>query len=150
MSLILQSYIIPGLTLTTWLKVSLIYHLENSIKELCQKHGYSFIDNCNVSSENLWQDGLHLNHSGKGVLLSNYVVTLNDSYFLGPSFHIVDSNSLFEFKCYEPKENACLIRENDKALNNQVQVPKLDSVDSVITNAKIGLRKMKFGLKNQI
>ena len=28
-------------------------------------------------------------------------------------------------------------------MNNQVQVPKMDSVDSVITNAKIGLRKMK-------
>ena len=28
-------------------------------------------------------------------------------------------------------------------MNNQVQVPKKGSVDSVITNAKIGLRKMK-------
>ena len=57
-----------------------------SIKELFQKHGYSFIDHSNVSSENLWQDGLHLNNSGKGVLLNNYVVTLSYSYFLDPFF----------------------------------------------------------------
>ena len=81
-----KQIIISGLTLTTWLKASFIYQLNKSIKELCQKHGYSFTDNSNVSSENLWQDGLHLNNSGKGVLLNNYVVTPNDSYFLGPSF----------------------------------------------------------------
>ena len=61
-------------------------HLNNPVKVLCQKHGYSSIDNSNVSSENFWQDGLHLNNSGKGILLNNYVVTLNDSYFLVPSF----------------------------------------------------------------
>ena len=82
----LKQIIISGLTLTTRLKANLIYQLNKSIKELCQKHGYSFIDNSNVSSENLWQDGLHLNNSSKGVLLNNYIVTLNDSYFLGPSF----------------------------------------------------------------
>ena len=62
------------------------YQLNNSIKALCQKHGYSFIDNSNLPFENLWQDGLHLNNSGKCVLLINCVVTLNDRYFLGPSF----------------------------------------------------------------
>ena len=61
-----KQIIISGLTLTTRLKAR-------------------FIDNSNVSSENLWQDGLHLNNSGKSVLLNNYVVALNDSYFLGPS-----------------------------------------------------------------
>ena len=45
--------IISGLTLTTRLKASFIYQLNKLIKELCQKHGYSFIDNSNVSSENL-------------------------------------------------------------------------------------------------
>ena len=80
-----KQIIISGLTLTTRLKGSFIYQLNKSIKEVCQKHCYSFIDHSNVLSENLWQDGLHLNNSGKGVLLKNYVVTLNDSYFLGPS-----------------------------------------------------------------
>ena len=82
----LKQFIISGLTLTKRLNASFIYQLNNSIKVLRRKHGYSFIDNSSVSSENLWQDGLHLNNSGKRVLLNNYVVTLNDSYFLGPSF----------------------------------------------------------------
>ena len=66
----------------TRLKTSFIYQLKNSIKEFCHKHGCSFIDKSNVSSENLWKDGFHLNNLGKSVLLDNYVVTLNDSYFL--------------------------------------------------------------------
>ena len=61
--------IISGLTLSTRLNASFISLLNNSIKVLCKKHGYSFTDNSNVSSENLWEDGLHLNKSGKGVLL---------------------------------------------------------------------------------
>ena len=81
-----KQIIISGLKLTMRLKASFIYQLNKSIKELCQKHGYSFIDNSAGSSENLWQGGLHLNNSGKGVLLNNYTVTVNDSYFLGPSF----------------------------------------------------------------
>ena len=65
-------------------------------------------------------------------------------------FYPVDSNSLFEAKYYKPKENVCLIRKNDKALNNQVQVPKMGSVDSVITNAKIGVRKIKIQFLNKL
>ena len=83
---VVKQFFISGLTLTTRLKTSFVYQLNNLIKELCQKHDYSFTDYSNLSSEIFWQDGLHLNNSGKGVLLNNYVVTLNDSYFLGPSF----------------------------------------------------------------
>ena len=37
------------------------------MKVLHQKHGYSFIINSNVLSENFWQDGLHISNSGKEV-----------------------------------------------------------------------------------
>ena len=40
--------------------------MKNSIKVLCQKHGNSFIDD--VLAENLRQDRLYLNDSGKGIL----------------------------------------------------------------------------------
>ena len=82
----MKQIIISDLILTGRLNASFIYQLNNSTKVLCQKHGYRFINNSNVSSENLWQDGLHLSNSGKGVLPNNYVVTLNYDYFLGPSF----------------------------------------------------------------
>ena len=42
---------------------------------------YNFIENSNILLDNLWQDGLHLNNSGKGKLL-NFLVSLNKSYFL--------------------------------------------------------------------
>ena len=54
----------------TRLNSSFIYQLHNSIKVLCQKQGYRFIDNSNISCANLWQDGLHLNSSG--ILRKNY------------------------------------------------------------------------------
>ena len=58
-------------------------------------------------------------------------------------FYTVDSNSLFEAKFCKPKGNVGLNRKSDNTLKNQVQVTKNVSVVSVITNAKIGLRKMK-------
>ena len=72
---------------TSILHMGVVNHvLNNSVKVLCQKHRYTFTDNGKVSSENLWQDGLHLKNSGQGVLQNKYVVTLNGSYLLGPSF----------------------------------------------------------------
>ena len=81
-----KQIIISVLIITGWLNTSFIYQINNSIKALYQKHGYNFIFNSNGSSENLWQDRLHLNNPGKGHLLNNYVITLNDRYFLGLSF----------------------------------------------------------------
>ena len=83
---VVKQIILSGLRLTTRLNASFIKQLNISIKVLCQKHGYRFIHNSNVSSENIWKDGLHLRNSGKDILLNNYVVMLNDSYFSGPSF----------------------------------------------------------------
>ena len=51
----------------------ILHQLNNLIEVLCQKHGYSFINNNNVPSGDLWQNILHLKNSGKGVLLNNYV-----------------------------------------------------------------------------
>ena len=58
-------------------------------------------------------------------------------------FYTVDSDSLFKDKFCKPKGNGDLNRKNDSTLNNQGRVTKKVSVDSVITNAKIGPRKMK-------
>ena len=82
----MKQIFISGLTLFVRLNTSFMYHLNNPVKVLCQNIGYSFIDNSNISSENFWQDGLHLNYLDKGVLLNNYVLTLNDSYYLVPYF----------------------------------------------------------------
>ena len=82
----MKQLFISSLTFTARLNVSFIHQLNSSIKVLCQKHSYTFIDNSSVPSQNLWPDQLHLSNSGKSVLLNSYIVTVNDSYFLGPFF----------------------------------------------------------------
>ena len=50
------------------------------------KYGYNFIENSNTLPDNIWQDGLHLNSSGKGKLMNNFLVSLNKNYFLSKPF----------------------------------------------------------------
>ena len=83
---VVKQIIISGLTLFARSNTSFMHHFNNPVSVLCQKYGYSFVDNSNISSENFWREGLHLNYPDKGILLNNYVVTLSDSYFLVPSF----------------------------------------------------------------
>ena len=60
--------------------------MNNALKFDCIKYGYHFIENSNILPDNLWQDGLHLNSSGKGKLLNNFLVSLNKSDFLSKTF----------------------------------------------------------------
>ena len=39
-----------------------------------------FIDNSNITKEHLWKDGIHLNGSGKDMLMNNFLRSLN-SFF---------------------------------------------------------------------
>ena len=50
--------------------------------------------------------------------------------------YTVDSKSLFEAKYCKPKEIVVLNRQCDNTLNNQVQVTKKVSINSVINNEK--------------
>lgn len=47
------------------------------LQEECRKHGYIFINNSNIPTDCLCYDGLHLNQSGKDLLISNYASYLN-------------------------------------------------------------------------
>lgn len=53
----------------------------NSIlKESCEERGFTFIDNGNISSSDLWDDGLHLAESGKAILANNFIFHVNGLY----------------------------------------------------------------------
>ena len=39
---------------------------------------FYFIDNSNIKKEHLWKDGLHLNRSGKDLLMNNILRSLNN------------------------------------------------------------------------
>ena len=60
--------------------------MNNALKLDCIKYVHNFIENSNIVRNNLWQDGLHLNKSGKGKLLNNFLVSLNENYFLSKPF----------------------------------------------------------------
>ena len=42
---------------------------------------FYFIDNSNTKKEHLWKDGLHLNRSGKDLLMNNILRSLNNIFF---------------------------------------------------------------------
>ena len=42
---------------------------------------FYFIDNSNIKKQHLWKDGLHLNRSGKDLLMNNILRSLNNILF---------------------------------------------------------------------
>ena len=82
----IKNIFISGLTINNRLHSDLINTMNHALKLDCIKYGYHFIENSNILPDNLWQDGLHLNSSGKGKLLNNFLVSLNKSYFLSKTF----------------------------------------------------------------
>ena len=73
---------ISSVICTTLLNSDLINDVNNTPRNECQTSGYHFIDNNNITTERLWKDGLHLTNSGKGIIINNFVQSLNSSHFL--------------------------------------------------------------------
>ena len=49
-------------------------------KLFCEEHGFVYIDNNNITEEDLWKDGIHLVQSGKDKLSNNFLHFLNFFY----------------------------------------------------------------------
>ena len=54
--------------------------VNNILQDKCATHQFHFIDNLNIKKEHLWKDGLHLNQSGKDLLMNNFLCSLNNSF----------------------------------------------------------------------
>ena len=48
------------------------------LKQLCIEHQFTFIENENISVEQLWKDGIHLLESGKVILANNFINYINN------------------------------------------------------------------------
>ena len=72
---------ISSVTCTT-LNSDLMNDVNNTLRNKYQRSGYHFIDNNNITTEKLWKDGLHFTNSGKGVIINNFVRSLNSGHFL--------------------------------------------------------------------
>ena len=64
--------------------VRMVNAMNNVLKLDCIRYGYNFIENSNILSDNLWQDGLPLNSFGKGELLNYFLV----SFYLLTLFNV--------------------------------------------------------------
>ena len=75
----LKTISVSGLTINNRLHSDFINAVNNALKLDCVRYVYNFIENSNMLPDNLWQDVLHLNNSGKGTLLNNLLASLNNS-----------------------------------------------------------------------
>ena len=51
------------------------------LKRMCEERNYTFIDNSNINSSHLHNDGVHLSNEGSELLLSNYLFYLNSIFW---------------------------------------------------------------------
>ena len=57
------------------------HSLNALLKELCEQHDFTFLDNSNITTAHLYQDGVHLNNEGSDILANNYLSYLNYRYW---------------------------------------------------------------------
>ena len=63
---------VSSVTVTTRHSSVFISAVNKILQDKCTTHQFYFIDNSNIKKENLWKDGLHLNWSGKDMLMNNF------------------------------------------------------------------------------
>ena len=67
---------VSSVTVNTRSSSAFISAANNILQDKCATHQFHFIDNSNIKKEHLWKDGLHLNRSGKDLLMNNFCVVL--------------------------------------------------------------------------
>ena len=69
-----------------------IFDINKKLRDLCMKQNFEFIDHEQITSNFLWNDGIHLLDTGKSILSQNFVNRVrnffrkNDSFFTDPHF----------------------------------------------------------------
>ena len=72
-----RNILLSGLVYTKRVELSVLENLHLKLVELCSQYGVIYIDNRNIYEIHLYQDNLHLLHSGKKILLNNFISNLN-------------------------------------------------------------------------
>ena len=54
-----------------------ISQINVTLKQVCSRNNFRFVDHKNIGFDNLWVDGIHLLNSGKAILGSNFVSDVN-------------------------------------------------------------------------
>ena len=69
----LKDVFVSSVTVNTRRSSAFINAVNNILQDKCATHQFHFIDNSNIKKEHLWKDGLHLNRSGKDLLMNNFL-----------------------------------------------------------------------------
>ena len=72
-----RNILLSGLVYTKRVELPVLENLHLKLVELCSQYGVIYIDNRNIYGMHLYQDNLHLLHSGKRILLKNFISNLN-------------------------------------------------------------------------
>ena len=71
---------ISSVTVNTRRSSAFISAVNNILQDKCATHQFHFIDISNIKTKHLWKDGLHLNRSGKDLLMNNFSRSLNNFF----------------------------------------------------------------------
>ena len=52
--------------------VKFISQINETLKNLCSRNNFIFVEHKNIAFDDLWVDGIHLLNSGKAILGSNF------------------------------------------------------------------------------
>jgi len=70
--------LISGIAINNRLSNTKINEANQKIANMCNEKLYTFIDNSNIGYNNVFEDGLHLEDSGKRLLAINFINSLNN------------------------------------------------------------------------
>ena len=76
----MKDVFVSSVTVNTRSSSALISAVNNILQDKCATHQFHFTDNSKIKKEHLWKDGLHLNLSGKHLLMKNFLRSLNDFF----------------------------------------------------------------------
>ena len=57
----------------------IVRRVNDMLRDLCEKNGFSFICNDVITTNYLWKDGVHLQDMGTHILSNNFLELLNNS-----------------------------------------------------------------------
>ena len=83
----IEEIIISSLVVTERIDPNLLVRANVSLCNMCKKNGFCFVDNSNISVDNLFKDKLHLLDSGKTILVNNFIYCINNYFLLTHTHH---------------------------------------------------------------
>ena len=75
-----KTVFISSLTVNSRRNLAFISAVNKTLKAKCLMHNFHFIDNSNIKKELIWQDSLHLNPSGKDLLINSFLRDISTTF----------------------------------------------------------------------